>query len=82
MSGIIVWVVMWNVYSGVIYVGIYYEFGSDMVKFCVDGVCWMYDYCEKKNLFYKCVGKFIVVMCDFEFFILDNFYKCVKVNGV
>ena len=42
----------------------------------------MYEYCEKKNLPCKRVGKLIVATRDHEIPILQDLYKTAKANGV
>lgn len=68
--------------SGVIHAGIYYEPGSDMANLCVEGAKRMYEYCERKNLPYKRVGKLIVATRDHEIPILEDLYKTAKSNKV
>jgi len=68
--------------SGVIHAGIYYEPGSDMAKLCVDGNRLMYEYCEKKNLPHKRVGKLIVATRESELPILEDLYSRASANGV
>lgn len=65
-----------------IHAGIYYEPGSDMAKLCVDGARRMYEYCEKKNLPHKRVGKLIVATRESELPILEDLYKRATSNGV
>lgn len=46
--------------SGVIHAGIYYTPGSLKAKLCVEGSNLIMDYCDRRNLPYKKVGKLIV----------------------
>lgn len=43
--------------SGVIHTGIYYTPGTLKAKLCVRGADLMYQYCERKGIPYKNVGK-------------------------
>lgn len=65
-----------------IHAGIYYEPGSDMAKLCVDGARMMYEYCEKKKLPHKRVGKLIVATRESELPILEELYHRATANGV
>ncbi len=69
-------------HSGVIHAGIYYEPGSAMARLCVEGARRMYEYCGKKNLPHKRVGKLIVATRDSELPILEDLYKRATANGV
>jgi L-2-hydroxyglutarate oxidase LhgO len=68
-------------HSGVIHAGIYYEPGSDMAKLCVNGARMMYEYCEKKNLPHKRVGKLIVATRESELPILEDLYKRARTGA-
>lgn len=46
--------------SEVIHAGIYYKSGSLKAKHCVLGRALLYDYCEKKSINYRRIGKLIV----------------------
>ncbi|MCO5579002.1 hypothetical protein L7F22_032853 [Adiantum nelumboides] len=69
-------------YSGVIHAGIYYEPGSDMAYLCVEGSKRMYEYCEKKGLPHKRVGKLIVATREEELPVLHHYYTRAKNNKV
>ncbi|KAI5054958.1 hypothetical protein GOP47_0030103 [Adiantum capillus-veneris] len=68
--------------SGVIHAGIYYEPGSDMAYLCVEGAKRMYEYCEKKGLPHKRVGKLIVATQEEELPVLHGYHKKAKANKV
>ena len=53
-----------------------------MAKLCVDGNRMMYEYCEKKNLPCKRVGKLIVATRESELPILEDLYKRATANHV
>ncbi|KAH7294079.1 hypothetical protein KP509_28G055400 [Ceratopteris richardii] len=68
--------------SGVIHAGIYYEPGSDMAYLCVEGARRLYEYCEKKGLPCKRVGKLIVATREEELTVLQYYYERAKANKV
>uniref|UniRef100_A0A0C9S648 L-2-hydroxyglutarate dehydrogenase, mitochondrial n=1 Tax=Wollemia nobilis TaxID=56998 RepID=A0A0C9S648_9CONI len=68
--------------SGVIHAGIYYEPGSAMAKLCVEGAQRMYEYCEKKNIPHKRVGKLIVATQEHELPLLEDLYHRALANKV
>lgn len=68
--------------SGVIHGGIYYKPGSLKAKLCVEGLHLMYDYCNKKNIPYKKVGKLIVATDKLETERLADLYDRGLKNNV
>eukprot|EP01018_Ginkgo_biloba_P010173 Gb_31056 [translate_table: standard] len=67
---------------GVIHAGIYYEPGSAVAKLCVEGARRMYEYCEKKQLPHKRVGKLIVATHEHELPLLEDLYHRGVANKV
>lgn len=47
-------------HSEVIHAGIYYPAGSLKARLCVEGKHMLYEYCEKKSISHKRIGKLIV----------------------
>ena len=68
--------------SGVIHAGIYYKPGSLKAQLCVQGSALAYDYCNKKKIPYKKVGKLIVAVNDEEIERLEELYDRGIKNGV
>ncbi|KAH7281944.1 hypothetical protein KP509_35G004500 [Ceratopteris richardii] len=53
-----------------------------MARLCVEGARRMYEYCEKKGLPYKRVGKLIVATHEEEIPVLHHYYERAKTNKV
>ncbi|XP_066147622.1 L-2-hydroxyglutarate dehydrogenase, mitochondrial [Euwallacea fornicatus] len=68
--------------SGVIHAGIYYKPGSLKAKLCVEGMNLMYQYCDKKKIPYKKVGKLIVATDKVEVERLAELHKRAIENKV
>lgn len=68
--------------SGVIHSGIYYKPGSLKAKLCAEGRRLLWDYCEKKGIEYKGVGKLIVATEEHELPLLDDLYNRGLANGI
>ncbi|HEY1680011.1 MAG TPA: L-2-hydroxyglutarate oxidase [Candidatus Tumulicola sp.] len=68
--------------SGVIHSGIYYKPGSLKAKLCVEGRKALWEYCAKKNIPYKNVGKLIVATEERELANLDDLYQRGIANGI
>ena len=68
--------------SGVIHAGIYYDAGSTKAKFCARGNRTLYDYCSKKNVPHRNVGKFVVATSKDEVEKLESIYNKAKINEV
>ncbi|GAC1656350.1 MAG: L-2-hydroxyglutarate oxidase [Vulcanimicrobiaceae bacterium] len=68
--------------SGVIHSGIYYAPGSLKAKLCVEGRKGLWDYCEKKRIPWKPVGKLIVATEESEFERLENLMARGLANGI
>jgi L-2-hydroxyglutarate oxidase LhgO len=68
--------------SGVIHSGIYYKPGSLKAKLCVDGRHLAWDYCERKGIDYKQVGKLILATDESELGRLQDLWVRGQENGV
>ncbi len=68
--------------SGVIHSGIYYKPGSFKAKLCVEGRKLAWDYCDKKGIDYKSVGKLIVATEESELGRLQDLWERGQQNGV
>ncbi|HEV3156001.1 MAG TPA: L-2-hydroxyglutarate oxidase [Candidatus Baltobacteraceae bacterium] len=68
--------------SGVIHSGIYYKPGSFKAKLCVEGRRLAWEYCERKGIPYKQVGKLIVATEESELARLGDLWERGLANGV
>ena len=68
--------------SGVIHSGIYYKPGSLKAKLCVEGRKLAWEYCDKKGIEYKQVGKLIVATEESELGRLQDLMERGRQNGV
>ncbi len=68
--------------SEVIHAGIYYQKGSLKAQLCVEGNRLLYSICEKNNIGYKKLGKFIVATEDRGIHELEALQKKGEENGV
>jgi L-2-hydroxyglutarate oxidase LhgO len=68
--------------SEVIHAGIYYPPGSTKARLCVQGREMLYDYCSKKNVPTKRLGKIIVATQAAEESALDSYFQTAAANGV
>jgi L-2-hydroxyglutarate oxidase LhgO len=68
--------------SGVIHSGIYYKPGSLKAKLCVDGRHMTWEYCERKGIEYKQVGKLILATDESELGRLQDLWVRGQENGV
>jgi L-2-hydroxyglutarate oxidase LhgO len=68
--------------SGVIHSGIYYKPGSFKAKLCVEGRKLAWDYCNKKGIEYKQVGKLILATEESELGRLNDLWERGQANGV
>lgn len=68
--------------SGVIHSGIYYKPGSFKAKLCVEGRKLAWEYCERKGIAYKQVGKLIIATEPHELPRLNDLWDRGKANGV
>ncbi|KAG5873895.1 L-2-hydroxyglutarate dehydrogenase, partial [Gonioctena quinquepunctata] len=68
--------------SGVIHAGIYYKPGSLKAKLCLEGLHLTYEYCDKKKIPYKKVGKLIIATNPTEVQRLHDLQDRGRQNGV
>jgi len=68
--------------SGVIHSGIYYAPGSLKAQLCVEGRKALWNYCDKKQISWKPVGKLIVATDESELGRLDNLMARGLANGI
>ncbi len=68
--------------SGVIHSGIYYKPGSFKAKLCVEGRKLAWEYCDRKGIEYKQVGKLIVATEESELGRLQDLMERGRANGV
>jgi len=68
--------------SEVIHAGIYYKKDSLKAKFCVEGKELLYEFCKKKNIPHKRIGKLIVATSKEELEHLKKLIRQANDNGV
>jgi len=68
--------------SEVIHSGIHYPLGSLKTNLCVEGNRMLYDICEKNDIGYKKLGKFIVAIDEEEIGVLETLKQRGEENGV
>jgi L-2-hydroxyglutarate oxidase LhgO len=68
--------------SGVIHSGIYYKPGSFKAKLCVEGRKLAWEYCERKAIPYRQVGKLIIATELSELGRLGDLWERGQANGV
>jgi L-2-hydroxyglutarate oxidase LhgO len=68
--------------SEVIHAGIYYPTGSMKARLCVAGKQALYDYCARKGVPHRRIGKLIVAVDDGEVDVLESYRKQAAANGV
>jgi L-2-hydroxyglutarate oxidase LhgO len=68
--------------SGVIHSGIYYKPGSFKARLCVEGRRLAWDYCDRKGIPYRQVGKLIVATDESELGRLHDLWERGQANGV
>jgi len=68
--------------SGVIHSGIYYKPGSLKAKLCTEGRRALWDYCDKKGIEYRQVGKLIVATEESERGRLQDLWDRGQANGI
>lgn len=68
--------------SGVIHSGLYYPTGSLKHKLCISGRRKLYNYCDKKNIYYNKCGKLIVAINNDEISELYKLYDRALINEV
>jgi L-2-hydroxyglutarate oxidase LhgO len=68
--------------SGVIHSGIYYKPGSLKAKLCTEGRRMLWEYCDRKRIPYRGIGKLIVATEERELPLLDDLYQRGRQNGI
>ena len=68
--------------SEVIHAGIYYPTGSLKARLCVAGKHALYDYCQRKGVPCRRIGKLIVAVSDDEIAALESYREQAAANGV
>ncbi len=68
--------------SEVIHAGIYYPTGSVKAETCVRGKALLYDYCDRRHVPYKRVGKLIVATSEEQLDVLRGYQHQALRNGV
>jgi L-2-hydroxyglutarate oxidase LhgO len=68
--------------SEVIHAGMYYPNNSLKAQLCVGGNKLIYEWCSKKNVPFRRLGKFIIAISNDEIPQLENIYRRGKENGV
>eukprot|EP01065_Artemidia_motanka_P041965 TRINITY_DN5531_c1_g1_i1.p1 TRINITY_DN5531_c1_g1~~TRINITY_DN5531_c1_g1_i1.p1 ORF type:complete len:393 (+),score=56.89 TRINITY_DN5531_c1_g1_i1:56-1234(+) len=68
--------------SEVIHAGIYYPPGSEKARLCVAGRKMLYEYCERKSIGYKKIGKHVVATTPAQLEKLASIAGTAKLNGV
>jgi 2-hydroxyglutarate dehydrogenase len=68
--------------SGVIHAGIYYTPGSLKAELCVSGARLMYDYCARRGIEARAIGKLIIATDPRELLRLDELERRAHANGV
>ena len=68
--------------SGVIHSGIYYKPGSLKAKLCTEGRRALWDYCDKKGIEYRQVGKLILATEESELGRLQDLWDRGQANGI
>ncbi len=68
--------------SGVIHAGLYYPTGSLKARLCVRGRELLYDYCERRNVAHRRLGKLVVAVDNGERAALHALMQLAQANGV
>jgi L-2-hydroxyglutarate oxidase LhgO len=68
--------------SEVIHAGIYYPTGSLKARLCVAGKHALYDFCERRDVPHRRIGKLIVAVDDNEVSTLASYQQQAAANGV
>lgn len=68
--------------SGVIHAGVYYTPGSLKARLCVEGAAQMYEFCERRGIDVRRIGKVIIARDASELPGLDELERRARANGV
>ncbi|MEO0616132.1 MAG: NAD(P)/FAD-dependent oxidoreductase [Pseudomonadota bacterium] len=68
--------------SEVIHAGIYYPEGSLKAWTCVEGKALLYDYCERRGVAHRNIGKYIVAVDAEDEAVLEDYLVRAAANGV
>ncbi|MEL6949392.1 MAG: NAD(P)/FAD-dependent oxidoreductase [Pseudomonadota bacterium] len=68
--------------SEVIHAGIYYPEGSLKAQTCVAGKALLYDYCERRGVAHRNIGKYILAVDAEDEAVLDDYVVRAAANGV
>jgi (S)-2-hydroxyglutarate dehydrogenase len=68
--------------SGVVHAGVYYAPGSLKARLCVAGAARMYEYCQRRGVEVKRIGKLIIATSAREMEALDELERRAHANGV
>jgi len=68
--------------SEVIHAGIYYHTGSLKASLCIRGRQLMYEYCQKKRIPHKKIGKLIIALDKNSIDRFDKINKQAEINGL
>lgn len=68
--------------SGVVHAGVYYTPGSLKARLCVEGAARMYEYCQRRGIDARRVGKLIIAADTRELPALEEVERRARANGV
>ena len=68
--------------SEVIHAGIYYPAGSLKARWCVRGKALLYDYCARRGVPHRAIGKLIVAAEPQDEAALEGYLRSARANGV
>ena len=67
--------------SEVIHAGLYYPTGSLKAATCVRGKALLYEYCARRHVPHRRIGKIVVAASKAQFGVLENYQRQARVNG-
>ncbi len=68
--------------SEVIHAGLYYNQGSLKARLCVTGKHMLYEYCERRGVAHRRIGKIVVAAEESEVDALESYVKRAEANAV